>query len=913
MSLQVWLPLTKDFRNYGLDNVIVTNNGATYESTGGKLGGCYKTSAATIDLQYNGNQVNTGSISFGGWFKFNKSEMQTRLDTYTYTDVRYTVTGNLIGNNSYGGVGLIWYSNNMYNSSGTLNNLYICCALRSTTNGAKSTNGMEIPFDTWVHLLLVFDKTTKALQLWIDGVLRATTTMLDFDDARDLNLMLNYNAVWGGNGPAFAIPFSVNDVRIYDHALSLREIKRVIRVNRPGLQVWLPLNKDPNMTPAIASYRIESGVTLTADTDGWYKVQDTTHASGGRWGIYYDFNVRPNTTYTLYVYSKSTTGVSARVGIQSFATTVGWSGIVDTNTGAEKFTTYTWTTGANHNVARIYLALTTTATKANDYVFYKEPRIYEAPQNQGLSNVSVTDKGPTYNSNGKLGGCYYFDGNGNRMNINHSVAGLTSFTVCLWVKSPTNSLKGCAFCYIQNSGGMWKFATYNNNLCVRDNSRTSYDAGSRYQYSLGTFVADQWTHIACSYNAGEVKIYRDGTLLSTNHTEGTYMDNYVGTCGISDPVNTGTTGYWFNGSINDFRTYDYALSDQEIKEISRGLVVHYPLNNNGLGGENLLKDTKAEKTHVYNSSSLIYYYFDFSGNLPTGTYTFSFDIKSSNGTDGCYVSYANGSSTINRIGELRNIPTVWTHYVYTFTHSSTACNDIFFAHYYGHGGSSTPNTNNTGTIYVKNIKLEKGSIVTQWSPATSELADASIIRDISGYQNNGTVTGALSVAGDTVRYKVATYFDGSSYISREPLHSEVKSFSFWLKCANASTTQQIVFVDFGTKLAFGFYNGYIITSYTATAITGNKVLIGDSWLNDDWNHIAVVKDNNAILTYCNGTLMTASGSDYWSYNTDEYFMIGRRPHGDRQLLGHLSDFRAYATALSASDIAELYEMGREVM
>ena len=40
MRLRVWLPLNGDLHNQGLNNVIVTNNGATV-NTSGKIGSCY--------------------------------------------------------------------------------------------------------------------------------------------------------------------------------------------------------------------------------------------------------------------------------------------------------------------------------------------------------------------------------------------------------------------------------------------------------------------------------------------------------------------------------------------------------------------------------------------------------------------------------------------------------------------------------------------------------------------------------------------------------------------------------------------------------------------------------------------------------------------------------------------------------
>ena len=139
-----------------------------------------------------------------------------------------------------------------------------------------------------------------------------------------------------------------------------------------SLQVWLPLNQGPkNVITDISNFVKEGGITITADTNGWYKIADSSHTSS-RWGIYKDFHVKSNTTYTLNVYAKSTTGVAANVGIQSFNGYTNWPAQRETYSGSsEKLITFTWTTAATDNYARVYLAMNPGSTVANNYVFYK--------------------------------------------------------------------------------------------------------------------------------------------------------------------------------------------------------------------------------------------------------------------------------------------------------------------------------------------------------------------------------------------------------------------------------------------------------------------------------------------------------------------------------------------------------------
>lgn len=227
MGLQIWLPFTKDNLNQGLSNVTPSFSSSNHSIiANGKLGSCMKTTTVgNIDTYYS-QDINTTDISFGGWFKFNKAEIQTAIENLTYTSSATYATGNIIGNDSYGGIGLIWNSNNMYSSNKVLSDIYLFGTLRTATVN-KSTNTITISWDTWTHVFVTWNHNTKTLTLYKNGEYFNKITFSNFNDAVIRNLTLNRNTIFGGNGPAASIPYYNNDIRIYSHCLSEKEIKEI--------------------------------------------------------------------------------------------------------------------------------------------------------------------------------------------------------------------------------------------------------------------------------------------------------------------------------------------------------------------------------------------------------------------------------------------------------------------------------------------------------------------------------------------------------------------------------------------------------------------------------------------------------------------------------------------------------------
>ena len=249
MALQVWLPLNGNLNNQGLSDITVTNSGATFDNNG-KIGKCLKTANQSIDLKYIPD-LNNKSLSIGGWFKFNKAEIQAIITSKAnITEKANACTGNLIGNNSYGGFGLIYSTNNLYDSNKELSSISIYPYIRTSTE-QKSTNSFSIIFDTWYHIFAIWDNENRKLKLYRNGVLYSSGSVGAFSDAVSRNLYFNSNYIGGGNGPGLSIPFYSNDVRIYDHALSPKEVEVLSR----GLICHYPLSDRSNQTPNnVATY-----------------------------------------------------------------------------------------------------------------------------------------------------------------------------------------------------------------------------------------------------------------------------------------------------------------------------------------------------------------------------------------------------------------------------------------------------------------------------------------------------------------------------------------------------------------------------------------------------------------------------------------------------------------------------------
>ena len=254
-------------------------------------------------------------------------------------------------------------------------------------------------------------------------------------------------------------------------------------------------------------------------------------------------------------------------------------------------------------------------------------------------------------------------------------------------------------------------------------------------------------------------------------------------------------------------------------------------------------------------------------------------------------------------------------------------------YYYPFGGCGVGGlqdwTFKTANFTPKNTNRLKACKYIRWSTynslaylAGNKLVDnndnSTVVYDSSGYNYHGTPSGNLTVSSNSARNSLSIVFDGTDSKIQSYPQPSVQTISVWLKSSwdSINSGYKIPIHDYGSKLAIGFANNNRLISYVGSSAggAGSCVLTTNKYIANQWNHIVVVKTGDTTRNvYINGELATNTDNNWWGGNLNK-LNIGCRYSGSYKdyFDGQISDFRAYATALSAEDVKELYQTSASI-
>lgn len=597
-------------------------------------------------------------------------------------------------------------------------------------------------------------------------------------------------------------------------------------------------------------------------------------------------------------------------------------------------------------------------------------------KNYGLTNMDVVDYGTSVYDQGKLGKCRSFVGNGYLQLSNaFGIESGKDFSCCYWIKEISNNILS-KFRVVYQCGNLI-IGHYGNKFDIYSITGNTLDL---------TYVCDttEWVHCCMTYQSSNntVTIYINGVKCSTSQPKN--LTGLSGTTALIGKRSSET--YLFEGYLNDFRIYNTCLFPRQVKEISEGLVCHYPLGevDGKIGGRNLIKNGKGNVKAGFfkNFPTVTDEYGEFTlkskktykgiildgfvyecRDYPVGEkYTWSYDIMytawnfptgSNRGELWMGQRYVNAPSGETATGAWRgvtqhNLPVVgqngcelnkWYHVKQTVTIPQQASSNV------GQQGiisfyNSNANVEASFTARLKNVKLEKSSTATPWTPAPED--DASfynnIIYDTSGYCNNGSVTDSTcpTWSSDTPRYKGSYAFNGNKqYVncgtSTMIEGQEEITINCWAYMDDWTKFNARLFsctegggyntegVNNSIKFALNIYITSDKSKYDYTSTIGGYSGIKLSDMASGWHMITCVyKASVGDAIYLDGKLYEKK--TYTSYgihfNKYSYLFLGGESSGVNCITpyfnGKLSDFRIYVTALSDSDILELYQSSASV-
>lgn len=566
--------------------------------------------------------------------------------------------------------------------------------------------------------------------------------------------------------------------------------------------------------------------------------------------------------------------------------------------------------------------------------------------NQGLDGTTSGAKASdsTFIANGKIGQCLFHKTGAASSTTFSSLSGAKKWSIALWYKIPADT---------QASGGNYAyFFTVGANVDgVAGNIRIEHTATRPCTQSLiprntasgfstgyvghsGYNTNNNWTHEVLTFDGDNLRIYYNGVLTSTTPKSSIYTTSYE----LNGKVVIGAaTAYC---CLNDFRIYDHCLSAKEVKEIAKGLCLHYKLDNNGCGSPNLstlasrtpslpnaagtsifstttvdgatrLTCTTAGSGGRYNTC------FANAARTSNTTYTWSADVRASKnisvniGLEGGSNKYFTVTTNWQRISNTAVLATDTYSAFIVYPYENASVNDW---------------------VEIKNIKVEVGSVATPWCPCSADTEysklgfNSATEIDCSGYRYNGTKTGTINPTNDTIKYSSCYEFGNNGYITAGQANGKMPTDQITVACWaylpnwNVSTGMRMLSCTEGGgwQLSINDTSGYLCAPLYIAGVGYKNCTYALSNISAGWHHCAFTFNGTSIIIYLDGKQVATTTFDKGTigYNSTAPLLVSGEPSSSaytgNSWLGKLSDMRVYATALSANDIKELYQTSASI-
>jgi len=141
-----------------------------------------------------------------------------------------------------------------------------------------------------------------------------------------------------------------------------------------------------------------------------------------------------------------------------------------------------------------------------------------------------------------------------------------TFSVEAWVKNDSASTSGREHIVAKYKGDsgerIWRLYILGDNIyfaCSEDGST----GGTEFEEISGSITPNQWNHVVCTFNNGVMTIYKNGASLVTEDESSDFTSVHVNTSRVIEIGSQDTSNFW-NGSIDEVRVYNRALSVPEI-------------------------------------------------------------------------------------------------------------------------------------------------------------------------------------------------------------------------------------------------------------------------------------------------------------------------------------------------------------